>query len=149
MTGTETAVGDFGTEVLEELVDWSSGTTGAATEVLEEVIALEEGGADLELAAKETPVELTTWLQEGGADFVEEGAADLLEGGGADFELAAKETPVELTTWLQGGGADFVEELPHWDPGREHVEALQVQCAKHEALLSHLFRSPTPPGDLY
>ena len=69
LTGTETAVGDFGTEVLEELVDRSSGTIGAATEVLEEVIALEEGGADLELAAKETPVELTTWLQEGGADF--------------------------------------------------------------------------------
>ena len=98
-----TFLGSLGRRGLEDLEE---GGTDKWADLGEEVIALEEGGADFELAAKETTVELTTWLQEGGADFVEEGA-DLVEGGadlvggGADFELAAKETTVELTTWLQ------------------------------------------------
>ena len=59
-----------------------------------------DSGDDFELAAKETPVELTTWPQGGGTGFVEEGAADLVEGG------AHSGVGVDLGV-VVGGGADL------------------------------------------
>ena len=66
----------------------------------------------MELAAKETPVELTTWLQEGGADLEEEDA-DLEEGGllvvvGADlFEVVGEDLLWVVLVWGDFG-LDFL-----------------------------------------
>ena len=89
---------------------------------------LEEEGADFELAAKETPVELTTWLEEGGADFVEEGAD--LEEEGADLEEGGAD--------LEEGGAFSRPWLPQQDRDQGRDECLLVQCGRREAPLFHM-----------
>ena len=55
---------------------------------------LEEEGADFELAAKETPVELTTWLQGEGADFGEEGVLVEATSRSSSFQISFL-----LVTW--------------------------------------------------
>ena len=72
--GSLLVVADFGEEGVADLV--------------------EGGGADFELAAKETPVELTTWLQGEGADFGEEGVLVEATSRSSSFQISFL-----LVTW--------------------------------------------------